>query len=121
MTEKSEPDRVRFDYIKSSLFRVISADGVVGGLTPRLDIHMDFWSERFPIPKQVIHSLMSDGALGPEIKSERTTRETIIREVEAGVVLNIETAKALRDWLVERISEAEKILVERTQGSREKL
>src|SRR5438132_987555 len=34
---KPQPDRVRFDYLKSGLFRIIHADGVVGGLTPRLD------------------------------------------------------------------------------------
>lgn len=110
---ESSERRVRFDYLKSALFRVIHADGVVGGLTPRLDVHMDFWSERFPIPKQVVHALTSEGTLGEEIRSERTTCEAIVREVEAGVVLDLETAKALRDWLTERIAEAQKLLDER--------
>src|SRR5438874_1780807 len=97
---------VRFDYIKSNLFRVIHADGVVGGLTPRLDIHMDFWSERFPIPQRVVHTLTDDGTLGEELKTERLTREGIVREVEAGVVLDLEVAKAFREWLTDRIAEA---------------
>ena len=70
---ESPSDRVRFDYIKSAAFRVIHADGVVGGVTPRLDVHMDFWSERFPIPQQVVHAVNSDGTLGDEIKAERQT------------------------------------------------
>ena len=117
-TAETPEKRVRFDYLKSGLFRVIHADGVVGGLTPRLDVHMDFWSERFPIPKQVVHALTNDGTLGEEIKSERTTREAIVREVEAGVVLDLETAKALRDWLTDRIAEAQKLLEERKRGEK---
>ena len=118
--EEPRPRHVRFDYIKGQFFRVIHADGVVGGLTPRLDVHMDFWSERFPIPKQVVHALKEDGSLGEEVKAERQTRDAIVREVEAGVVLDVETARALRDWLNERIAEADKLLTERRQESKDK-
>jgi len=118
--EKQRPNCVKFDYVKSEFFRVIHADGVVGGLTPRLDIHMDIWSERFPIPKQVVHAVNGDGSLGNEIKSDRQARDAIVREVEAGVVLDLETGKALLDWLTERIAEAEKLLNERTKESKDK-
>jgi hypothetical protein len=110
---EAEPNRVRFDYIKSASFRVIHVDGVVGGLTPRLDVHMDFWSERFPIPQQVVHRVNADGNLGDEIKPERKTREAIVREVEAGVVMDLDTARAFRDWLNDRIAEIEQVLAER--------
>ncbi len=109
------PNQLRFDYIKGRFFRVIHADGVVGGVTPRLDIHIDFWNERFPIPKRVVHSVGADGTLGEELKTERKTRDAIVREVEAGVVLDLETAKAFRDWLNDRIAQIEKILSERKQ------
>jgi hypothetical protein len=116
-TKGSEPEaqpdrRVRFDYIKSGSFRVIHADGVVGGLTPRLDIHIDFWSERFPIPQQVAYALNQDGTLGEEVKEERKTRDSIVREVEAGVVMDLESVRAFRDWLNDRIAEVERILAE---------
>lgn len=74
---------------------------------------MDFWSERFPIPKQVVYVLNSDGTLGDEVKSERQARTAIVREVDAGVVMNLETVRAFRDWLNDRIAEVEKILAER--------
>lgn len=105
--------RVRFDYIKSTAYRVIHADGVVGGLSPRLDVQMNFWSERFPIPKQVVHVVQPDGTLGDEVPSERSVRQAIVREVDAGVVLDLEVAKALVHWLAERIEEAETIRRER--------
>lgn len=111
------PDRICFDYIKSGSFRVIHADGVIGGLTPRLDVHMDFWSERFPIPQQVTHLVNKDGTLGEEVKADRKSRKSIVREVEAGVVMDLETAKEFRDWLTERINHIEKITKDRKPGS----
>jgi hypothetical protein len=105
----AEPRRVTIDYLKSNLFRVIHADGVVGGLTPRLDLHIDFWNERIPIPKQIAHSITSDGHMGEEIREGRLSRSSLVREVEVGIVMSVNNAKAFRDWLDERIREAEQI------------
>jgi len=101
------PDRVKFDYIKSNFFRVVHADGVVGGVTPALDIHMDVWSQRAAIPRQIVHEMKPDGTLGEEIREERTVRDAIVREVEVGLVLNREMAEALIDWLREKINQVE--------------
>jgi hypothetical protein len=107
--------RLQFDYLKSSLFRVVHADGVVGGLTPRLDIIMNFWSERQPIPRTMIFLLKEDDTLGEEVRSERVSRDAIVREVEAGVVMDLESAKSLRDWLDSKINEAERIVLSRSE------
>ncbi len=109
--------RVRFDYLKSAAFRVLHADGVIGGITPRLDVHVDFWSERFAIPQQVVHELTKDGLLGEEVEEERKSRDAIVREVEAGVVMDLEVARSFRDWLSERIAEIERLLAERKPNS----
>lgn len=100
-------DRVKFDYIKSNFFRVVHADGVLGGLTPRLDIHMDVWSERQAIPRELVHELKPDGTLGDELKEERTARDAIVREVEVGIVIDVALAKAMIDWLQEKINRIE--------------
>ena len=109
------PSKLKFDYIKSNVFRVIHADGVIGGPTPRLSIHMDFWSERFPIPQQTVHEVNPDGGLGEELKEERQSRKAIVREVEIGVVMDLDTAKSFREWLNDKITEIERVLAERGQ------
>jgi hypothetical protein len=104
-------DRVKFDYIKSNFFRVVHADGVFGGITPRLDIQMDVWSERQAIPKEVVHELRPDGTLGEEMREERVVRDAIVREVEVGVVIDVGLAKSMINWLqekIERIEEAQR-------------
>ena len=98
------PTLIRFDYIKSSLHRVIHADGVVGGPTGRGNLTATFFSERAPIPQQVSHAVVKDEAtnvirLGEEIQGTRIAREAIVREADVTVVMDLKTAQALHVWL----------------------
>ena len=100
---------INFHYIKANQFRVIHADGVHGGLHPRGNIQMSFFSERVPIPKRVSHEIDEDGKLGKEIVSERETRDGIVREVEVGVVMGVSEARSLVKWLQQKIRAYEKL------------
>jgi hypothetical protein len=102
-------DRVLFNYIKSNFFRVVHADGAHGGITPRGLIEINFYSERRPIPKSVVHSHTSSGVLGPEITDERVEREGLVREVDVGVIMGLGTAKSLYTWLADKIQLLEQL------------
>ena len=103
------PDTLQFTYFKSNLFRVIHADGAIGGLVHRGSIFMNLFSERLPIPQQQAFQLKQDGRVGDEINEKRVEREGVIREVEVGVVLQLNTAKALRRWLDKYIKKADEL------------
>lgn len=105
--QKSLPEEIRFDYLKSNSFKVIHADGIFGGVSHRGTIWATFWSERGAIPTQVVHRLTPDGKLGEELLEQRAVRDAIIREAEAVVVMDLGTAKALRRWLDEKITTVE--------------
>ena len=110
-TEAHKPlERLRFHYIKANQFRVIHVDGAYGGVTPRGLIHMSFYSERYPIPQVTAHYITAEGQLGDEIPEERVSRDGPIREIEVGVVIDVTTARALVEWLNEKIK-----LIETTQ------
>ncbi|MGB7913498.1 MAG: hypothetical protein WCF59_14880 [Desulfobaccales bacterium] len=98
-----ESKRIKFDFIKSNFFRVIHVDGVFGGVSPQRLIHMSVWNERWPIPKQVSHKLLPESKLGEEITEDRISRDAIVREVEAHLIMNLETAKQTSIWLQEKI------------------
>lgn len=102
-------EEIRFNYIKSNLFRVVRVDGIWAGITPNLDIHINLCSERFPIPQQTLHKIDPDGAIGEEIVDARISRDGIVREVEVGAVMNISTAKSLIELLQEIIEQVEKV------------
>lgn len=113
-TEKSTAhteatDRLKFHYIKSNMFRVIHADGIWGGLTPQLDIQMAVFSERLPIPLQVVQEIGEDGTLGRECVEERVSRDGVVREVEANLVFSVEVARKVVQWLEHKIRTAEEV------------
>lgn len=109
--DKSSKDakRLRFDYIKSNFFRVIHADGFVGGINGRLDLRVSVWNERPAIPKQITHEITEEG-LGREILTERVVRSAVVREVEADMVMSYDVAKSFHHWLGTKIRQMEKIL-----------
>ena len=55
---------------------------------------------------------IENGKLGAEIIEQRTVSDGIMREIEVGVVMNLTSAKALIDWLSERVK-----IVEEYQAS----
>jgi hypothetical protein len=98
---------IRFDYVKSNHFRVVHVDGVHGGARPNANsIHMALFNERNAIPKSETYSV-TEGRLGPPVKADR--REAVIREVEIDAVMDLNTAKALRQWLDQAIGAVEQL------------
>jgi hypothetical protein len=107
--EQERDAKIEFHYIKSNYFRVVHADGVWGGATSNLNIHMSFFSERGPIPQRIVHAIEPRGVLGGEIAEERISRKGVVREVEVDVVLNLEMAVSLRKWLDDKIKNLQEV------------
>ena len=97
--DKTEADRLAFDYIKSNFFRVVHVDGVIGSGTPSGFVHLACYSERPAIPRRMVFDVSSDGLLGEEILALRETRESIVRELETDLLMSVQVATSLRDWL----------------------
>ncbi len=104
---------VKFHYIKSNFFRVVHADGAIGGITPAGNIFMSLYSERGAIPQIMIHDVSESGELGPERIGERAGREGIVREVDIGVEMSPAAAMALITWLQEKLEIASKLKTSR--------
>ena len=102
---------IRFDFIKSNYFRVIHVEGAFGGSSPHNLINMAIYNERWPIPKQITKEFKENKA-GREI--DRATRDAIVREVEAQLVMDVATAKRICEWLQKQIGSIE----ERTKSKK---
>ncbi len=103
-------DKIAFHYLKSTLFRVIHTDGVVGGVTPSGDLHIALFSQRAAIPQRVVMRTTSGGGLGEEIEEDGFSRGGIVRELEVDAVLSLSTAKIVRDFLSKQIAQLEAML-----------
>jgi hypothetical protein len=106
-----EKGTISFDYIKGNYFRVIHVNGVVGGSAPRPGIiHMGVFNERWPIPKRTTNQFSPERGIGEEIIEERITRDAVFREVEALLVMDIEVAIRVRNWLNEKIKRIQELI-----------
>jgi hypothetical protein len=113
------PRELKFDYLKSPLYRSIHVDGAFGGIGPRPRMAISFYAERSPIPKQITHPLNREtGALEDEDKDKRVVRDAIIREVEFTAYMDLDTAKSLADWIMKKVSKFEKDIKSMTEGNK---
>jgi hypothetical protein len=96
MTQKPDipPETVNFDYLKSNQFRAIHVDGAFIGLT-QTGLTVNFFAERQPIPRRVVHKVGKDGAIGEEIVEQRVVRDAVIRDTEVSISMSIDVAKSL--------------------------
>jgi hypothetical protein len=101
-----EAEKISFDYLKSQFFRVIHADGAIGGLTPAGGIHVSIYSERPAIPQRQTFVLGKDGSLGQSAQ-ETIVRPGIVRELDVDVVMSIDVARSLASWLDQQIKSYE--------------
>src|SRR6185312_9554785 len=95
----SKKRRVTFQYTKDPLFQTAHADGFVGGLTPNGQIHLAFFDERSLLPKKHVYRVNPDGSLGSEIPEGRVLNEPIARDIQLDVLMSMQTAEALKNWL----------------------
>jgi hypothetical protein len=96
---------VAFDYVKSQFFRVIHADGIIGGPTPQGFLHFSFYSERPPLPRRMVHAVSPIGQLGEVIPEKTVVRDAIMREMDVDVIMRLDVAEQFHQWLGQRIQE----------------
>jgi hypothetical protein len=112
-----EDAKVQIHYVKSNYFRVIHVSGAQGGLTPVGEIFVSVYNDRSPIPQATTHQIMPNGRLGGEILEERISKGGMVREVEAGLLMDIGTAETLHRWLGKQLELVRKIIEEAKRGT----
>ncbi len=113
MEEGGIPQEIAFHYIKSSDYRTVHADGIIGGITPHLGVHMAVYAEHAAIPQKSVHKVRPDGAVLDEVTDQRVSRGGIVRDLALDLVMNEAVATEMHRWLGERLEELGKIKKER--------
>ncbi|MFQ5455286.1 MAG: hypothetical protein ACE5EA_03645 [Nitrospirota bacterium] len=81
-----------------------------GGLTPSGNIYIELFIQRNPTPQIIEHRVKPDGMLGEKIDEQG--KKGIIREIESGLIMNMDVAKSFKDWLDNRIKKYETLINE---------
>lgn len=96
-----------YHYLKINDFKTYFSTGVIGG--PNLSglLDLNFFVDRPTVPRITFHKIV-DHKINP-MESNREGRNGSIRELQCGVILDLNTAKALYSWLGRHIDALEKI------------
>lgn len=102
-------EKLEFHYIKSPHFKSFLASGAYGGIGPNGLINMSFYIERTPIPQKLVFEV-KDGLPGNEIVEERIGKGGFIREIDCNIMIDLNTAINLREWLDSNIKTLETVI-----------
>ena len=98
----NELKNIKFKYVFDDKYSPNYISGAIGGITPRQEVVLNFFFERQPIPYSETNKINEDGSVGAKIASKpKINPEQIdfIRNIENGVVMNLNTAKEVRKFL----------------------
>lgn len=112
MTNKNPKDvkEIKFKYHFSNDYNPLYVNGAFGGISSKGEIIINFFLERVALPKEVINKINADGSLGKEIKfNPEDYKQSILRHIQTGIVVNLNDAKAIHEWLGNKIDLLEKM------------
>lgn len=99
------PKKFKIKYVKAYDYKVFLATGVYGGITGNGLINVNFITDRSVIPEFETAQLDDDDRqIGKPVP---TKDSNAVREVQCGVMLDINTAKLIIAWLQDKINVTE--------------
>lgn len=103
---KGEDRQVKFQFEYDQGYRLIGANGVWSGITPRRDMRLDFFVESVGVPEQITHLVTEAGGLGAELN--RLPEHRIVRRLQVGVLLSLDQAESIADFIKKQITDFKK-------------
>lgn len=103
MDQEKYPARIRYEYEEDKKARLQYAHGVWGGINPQGEIEINFYVEGDRIPAYSERMIAPDGSFGHEMAPHDENVRTIVRRVHSRVIVSYQTARALLNWLEDKV------------------
>ena len=102
------PKKIRYKYVMDDSVRMSTAHGVWGGINPQGEIELNFYEESDSLTQWSECLVAPDGSLGPEMMDEENLEvREVVRRINTRVLLNYNTARAVLEWLEDRVAALE--------------
>ena len=101
------PQKILYEYTQEVHTPPQYAHGVWGGINPQGEIELNFYLESDKLPSRSECLISPDGSFGHEIAPVDGETRTIVRHIHSRVLLNYTTARAILEWLEDKISTLE--------------
>jgi len=101
---------ITFKYIFSHDYNPKYVNGAYGGITAKGEITVNFFLERQGLPITQTYEVSDEGKLVNEIKTNPDDlMGSMVRFVDTGIILNLNSAKTIVNWLTEKIDLLERL------------
>ena len=107
MSQAHLPTKIRYKYIQKKKAKPNYTHGVWGGINPLGEIELNFYVESDKIPQFSERSMNEEGELGPEMAPYDAKERTVMRNIHSKIIVNYHTARALLEWLEEKVESLE--------------
>lgn len=106
-------DKIKCKYIFKDDFNPVYVNGAQGGINPHGEIVINFYLERMALPVSQIYEIENGKLSAQEIESEPSDlKNSFVRVIENGVIMNYQTAKEIHKWLGAHIEKLEELSIQ---------
>jgi hypothetical protein len=105
--------QISFEYVSPPGYVPKYVNGAFGGVSPKNEIVINFYLEAIKLPSEETYEL--DEKAG-SLKLSESTPPELVRNVQTGVILDVDTAKNVLTWLTEKIKVAEERAAAESKG-----
>lgn len=105
-TQKDQKHILKIKYTKSDDHQSYTASGVYGGIELSGYISMNFYRDNLPLPE--FADMEVDSQTKKILKTKHPPNDyNVIREIKSSIIVDLENAKRIKNWLNDRIKELE--------------
>lgn len=105
-----EQKTIKYKYIFDNDYNPVYINGAHGGINYQGEIVANFYFERFGLPNSLTQEVTPDGNLGAVTESNpKDLDQSHVRVVQNGIIMNLNTAKTIHQWLGQHIASLEKL------------
>jgi hypothetical protein len=94
---------VNYKYELPDDYNLRYVNGAYGGISPQGEIILNLFMERLPVPKEQTYELKQAGEgtleVGQVISETNPPLITLIRHIQTGVIMNLDSARRIRNFL----------------------
>lgn len=99
-------NQIKIKYKYADDYNPQYVNGAQGGINVQGEIVANFYFDRVPMPNSITQEVTKEGVLINNIvatEPEDLTK-SVLRYVQSGIVMNLEVAKQIHDWLGNQIA-----------------
>ena len=104
--EKNQPDEIEIKWEYDKDYRLVPANGMWGGITPRGDLRIEFFVEAISPPSDGETALFNEGKGRYKERPKGSRQAVVVRQVQVGVMVSPHQIPSFAEWFKDKAQNA---------------